>query len=103
MQLGAPPDVLQAARNRAKQRDVFNVFPENWPSLEVFFAMATQWNRAGMDGKPCGLNYGALEPVLRMLKVYVPDEQNRRVLACSEWPQIFDDLRVMERIFLDNV
>lgn len=46
--------------------------------------MQTQW-RTGSSGV-VGLDYGAIEPVLRLRRI---DPQR--------WPALFDDLRVMER------
>jgi len=55
-----------------------------WPAVEVFSAMGTQW-RMGPGG-PIGLDYGALPAVLRMMGA-----------KRDEWPDLFDDLRVIER------
>ncbi|TCL26812.1 uncharacterized protein DUF1799 [Azotobacter chroococcum] len=40
------------------------MWPDNWPALSVFLDMDTQW-RVGMSG-PVGLDYSALEPVMRL-------------------------------------
>lgn len=61
----------------------FDVYPENYTSVEVFNAMRTQW-RADM-GVPIGLDYSALPSVMRLYGV--PAAQRRKV---------FDDVRVME-------
>lgn len=63
--------------------DEFEVFPDNWTALSVFTDLATQW-RVGFGG-PTGLDYTAIEPVLRL----------RRVKR-NQWAQTFDDLQVME-------
>lgn len=46
--------------------------------------MQTQW-RIGPAGGAIGLDYGAIEPVLRM----------KQIKPCR-WPALFDDLRAME-------
>lgn len=66
----------------------FEIWPENLQSLEVFLACSTQWN-VHFSGKAQGLNYPALEAVLRMQ-------------GCMEQQQIFEDLRAMEYAALDE-
>lgn len=63
--------------------DTVNVWPENWPAVEVFASMLTQW-RVGVAGM-VGLDYGVLPTVFRM-----------RGIARKEWPEMFDAIRVME-------
>ena len=41
------------------------VWPENMKTVEVFVAMFTQWQTAGMDGAPVGLRYESLPAVMR--------------------------------------
>ncbi|MBS0427608.1 MAG: DUF1799 domain-containing protein [Proteobacteria bacterium] len=63
------------------------VWPDNMQAVRVFSDMATQWE-VGMAGV-IGLRYQALESVLRLSRV-----------ARSDWPAVFDDVRVMERVAL---
>lgn len=65
------------------QQELVEVWPENYLSLQVFEAMATQW-RTGMSG-PTGLDYSALPIVMRQMQV-----------PKGERKQLFDDIRVME-------
>lgn len=51
--------------------------------MNTFITSATQW-RVGMSGAT-GLDYGALPTVLRLTGV-----------PRADWPQVFDDLRLME-------
>lgn len=60
-----------------------DVWPDNTTSVNVFIAMLTQW-RAGAMGV-LGFDYSALPVVLECSEV--PRDQ---------WPQVFDDIRVME-------
>lgn len=59
------------------------MWPDNASSVEAFISMLTQW-RAGAVGV-IGLDYGVLKDVLELNETPRP-----------EWPQVFDDLRVME-------
>lgn len=68
--------------------EAIEVWPENWEAALTFVALATQW-RSGMNG-PTGLDYGAIEPVLRL-----------RGVASDQWSSIFDALRIMESEALD--
>ena len=43
----------------------FGVWPENWPAVQVFMAMQTQWRRNAMTGRREGLIYEALDRVMR--------------------------------------
>lgn len=70
--------------------EVFEVFPENWPSFLTFEAMSTQW-RANMGGAT-GLDYGPLPAVMDLLAVPAPDR-----------PAIFGALRAMEHAALDEM
>lgn len=59
------------------------VWPENADAVSVFASMTTQW-RVGPGGV-IGLDYGALPEVMRM-----------RGISRSRWPEVFDDIRIME-------
>lgn len=63
---------------------------ENRLPFEVFCAMDTQW-RAGASGSS-GLDYCALPTVLRLLGV-----------KRTEWPEVWDAVRVMERAALEEM
>lgn len=64
------------------------IWPDNVRAYELFNALATQW-RAGMGG-PTGLDYSAVEVTMRLCG-----------LPPAEWPELFADLRVMERAALE--
>lgn len=59
------------------------MLPENWPALELFLACATQWRLAGMEGVRIGLDYPAVEAVMRITRV-------------DDRPDAFQRLRVIE-------
>ncbi|WP_275895179.1 DUF1799 domain-containing protein [Thermomonas haemolytica] len=58
------------------------LWPECMPSVEVFLACATQW-RLDAAGNPLGMDYPALEAVMRML-------------GTADVRQTFADVQVME-------
>ena len=59
----------------------FEIWPENWPAVEMFLRCQTQW-RTTMNGV-LGLDYGAVAWVLKLYEV----EDQRSML---------EDLQVME-------
>jgi hypothetical protein len=64
----------------------FEVWRENWPIVELFLAMSTQWLwTGGMEPRRCGLNYAALPFVYEGLRV----PRQRRA-------ELFQGLQVME-------
>jgi hypothetical protein len=62
--------------------DEFEVWEENWPVVELFLRVQTQW-RTGMSGV-VGLDYTAVAWVLRL----IAEEANHRALL--------EDLQIME-------
>ena len=69
----------------------FKVWPENWPTLEVFLAMAEQWRwTGGMEPRRAGLDFNALPVVYEGLQV----RRKRR-------PEVFAGLLVMQRAALE--
>ena len=68
----------------------FDVWPENWPTYELFLDMDTQW-RVGLSG-PTGLDYNVL---LRLMDgLHLSDEDHQA---------LFDDVRVMEHAALEKM
>ncbi|MDX1755888.1 MAG: DUF1799 domain-containing protein [Marinobacter sp.] len=55
-----------AAHRLASQSTDYPVLPENWEALNLFLECTTQWRRAGLEAVITGLDYGALETVMRM-------------------------------------
>jgi hypothetical protein len=69
----------------------FEVWPENWLTVQAFIAMATQWRwTGGMEPRRCGLDYGALPMVYEGLEIRRKDR-----------PTVFQGLRMMEVEALD--
>lgn len=54
-------------REDVEDNSDFEVWPENWMPLQVFSELSTQW-RMGPGG-PTGLDYGAVQWVMGLLKV----------------------------------
>ena len=65
-----------AAKLEAVQED-FEVWDENWEAMMMFLRMQTQWN-VSMSGL-VGLNYQALETLIRLYKIEEPLELFERV------------------------
>ncbi|WP_347278607.1 DUF1799 domain-containing protein [Plasticicumulans sp.] len=67
---------------------MFEVWPCNWPAVQVFCACATQWRwlQSATEAVRIGLEYTAVEAVMRM----------RRVPA-RERPAVLARVQVMER------
>ncbi len=59
------------------------IWPDNWDAFELFAALQTQW-RSGMAG-PVGLDYTAIEPVMRLQGI---KKRDRR--------EVFESVRLME-------
>nr|WP_295832933.1 DUF1799 domain-containing protein [uncultured Azospirillum sp.] len=64
------------------------VWPENRPALDLFLALGTQWRRAGLDGQATGLDYGAIAPTAALMGI-------------TTTPELFGDIRDMERVALE--
>ena len=67
----------------------FGVWRENWSVLELFCSCQTQWRHAGMGGVRTGLDYAAVESVVRM---------TGRIDAAAE---LFAGVRVMEHAAME--
>jgi len=77
---GLAPEALP---DEAEEETDYRVLPENWEAVQVFIRCATQWRYAGMAGQPTGLDYPALESVMRMRGV-------------DDLADTFDRIRIME-------
>lgn len=64
----------------------FEVWPENWKTLEIYAAMCTQWNE-GFNGR-IGLRYEALPGLMRSHQVPSADrrfvERGIRIMEAAE-------------------
>lgn len=72
-----------------REEETFAVWPENWPAVETFCALTTQWRYAGSAGSRVGLDYAAIPPVAAMLGHEVGRD-------------LFDRLRLMESTALEE-
>ena len=68
------------------------VLPDTMRSVLVFDDLGSQWIYAGAGGVPTGIVYASIEPVLRV-----------RRIAAEDWPEVFDDIRVMEAAALQEM
>lgn len=78
---GASDDV-KSAYDQAQEADEFEVWAENWDTVQLFLLVQTQW-RTGSMGGVIGLDYDAVESGARLAKVDVT-------------PEMFEGLRIME-------
>ena len=87
-------DLQRAGELRAD--GVCQVYPENWPAVEVFLALATQWRVVALSTLASarlvqtGLDYTAVESVMRLFGI----RPKRRAA-------IFRKVRAMESAALD--
>lgn len=94
--MGLPPEEIEAAAAwlaAEAEPEGFEVYPENWQSLEVFLALGTQWNWvAGFSAAVrSGLRYEAITPLF--LESLGVRKRTR--------PQVLGDVRAMERAALE--
>lgn len=84
--MGAPQEVIDKiiTAEQPVEQD-FEVWEENWPAVEMWLRVCTQW-RVGMNG-PVGLDYNILPWLFEMYDVQKPKD-------------MLDDLQVMETAFL---
>lgn len=76
---------------RAGQPNEFAVWPEHAQTVVTFAALLTQW-RVGPMGGVIGLDYAAIPATLEMMAV-----------DRSGWPELFGQLRVMERAAIEEL
>jgi len=82
--LGASEDQIAAAQLEGVRKDC-EVWEDNWEAVMMFLRMQTQWN-VSMSGL-VGLNYQALETLMRLYHVKEPVE-------------LFEKVQVIERAAL---
>jgi hypothetical protein len=71
----------QVAQQLGAKNPTFEVWPENWPAVQAFLKVQTQW-ATGMGG-PTGLDYTRVRDGLELAGVSVT-------------PELFEQLQVME-------
>lgn len=64
---GVPQQDIEAWEQREAKAGTFEVWSENWPAVETFLALSTQWRHAGSMGIPTGLDYAAIPAAARFL------------------------------------
>ena len=70
----------------------FLVFEENWPTVEMFLALATCWKIEGTQGLYLGLDYPSVEVVFNMQSI----RRSKRL-------ELFSGLQIMERAVLNII
>ena len=81
---------MLASLEQASPAEDFKVYPENWPIVELFLRLQTQWRFTGM-GVAAGLDYNSVDVVMRRLRIEDADGS------------IFAGLQVMEVAALNAV
>lgn len=79
---GLPAEALQHIEASTPESD-FEVLPENWPVVDLFMRVQTQWKFSGF-GTMTGLDYNGVDVVMRRAGIQDPDGS------------IFTGLQVME-------
>lgn len=91
--MGAPPDVIDRARQQAQaseQAEDFEVWPDCLAAVEFFTSLRGQWRHvSGMTTARTGLDFAAVQAAMDMH----PIPQRRR-------PQLFQDVVLMESAVL---
>lgn len=82
MALGAPQEIIDSLREASPDEE-FEVLPENWPIVELFMTVQTQWRFTGMGGA-VGLDYNAVDVVMRRLRMEDSDGALFRGLQVME-------------------
>lgn len=83
--LGLPPEAIEDLKAAHAKEDAedFGILPENWPTVQAWMRVQTQWRVAGM-GTVIGLDYSAVDVALRRARIEDPEGE------------IFAGLQVME-------
>jgi hypothetical protein len=89
--LGAPAELIAQLEEASRPAD-FEVFQENWETVQVFLRLNTQWRYlAGYSQATClGLDYNSMDFVFKILGI-----KKRR--------EVFDGLQIMEAAALDLI
>lgn len=64
----APPEIIERAKQAVEINNSFDVLPENWEAVQLYQAVKTQWRTGGINGLPIGLDYVAVDIVMRHLE-----------------------------------
>ena len=78
--LGFTDEQIDAELGPAEK--AFPVWPENWPAVQAFLSVQTQW-AIGMSGGPTGLDYARVRAGLELAGV-------------EATPELFQKLRILE-------
>lgn len=64
-----PRDALMSAHALELQQSQVDVWADNWPAVQLFMSMSTQWLRDAA-GHQAGLNYGSVPRVEQQLRLH---------------------------------
>lgn len=89
---GLEDEIADAPVEAASERECYEVYSDNRTTLEIFLALATQWD-VNADGVRTNIKYAALPVIER----YRPD------IPAKKWPRIFNEIRIMESSALEVI
>jgi hypothetical protein len=89
---GLEDEIADVPVGEEAERECFELWRENRDTLEVFLALATQWD-LNADGVRTNIKYAVLPTIER----YKPD------IALRKWPRIFNEIRIMEAAALEVI
>jgi hypothetical protein len=87
---GIPLELLQEAVGNPQES--FEIWPENNIALGIFLRCTTQfrYRRNGEREQICGIDYSALESILRIHSI-------------ENAPEVFEDIRAMELAIVEKI
>lgn len=88
--MGAPQEVVDEAKAESDRARLFEVWEENWPVLQMFLRIQTQWNVHPMGGY-VGMNYQSAEFAFKIYNV-----KNRREMLEGLQTIEFEVLKVVD-------
>lgn len=83
---GAPQEIIDKVESKLQDGSRFPVYSENWPVVDLFLRVQTQWARGPM-GHRIGLNYQGVDIVAEKLSISLDGAR-------------FRDLQIMELAML---
>ena len=70
----APPEVIAIYEKQQRKNTNFEVWPENWPTIEFWLEVSTQWKMGALGGY-IGLDYVSIDIDIRRSELKVTKEQ----------------------------
>lgn len=84
-EFGLEDEIAKAPREADVQKEHFEVFPENWDTVEVFRAL--QWDEIALFDRTIKT---------RLIREPIKDFMHLMRVPRAKWPDIFQGVRIME-------